>query len=196
VGERRLRCRVPGERPAPRQRVERERVAVGVLELEALDDVRERCGEQLLERVEAERLDRGLVGEHEVIGAALRGDRVGHAVEYRLELVARAAQVRLDPAQALVEPRVVHRGGDPVRQLAGERQVAVVVPAPRLRGRDRDRAERRPVRAERRHHDRLHPERLEQPEVVLVGRDRGEQPLVHLGVEARLAVAHRRGRAL
>jgi hypothetical protein len=131
-----------------------------------------------------------------VVRLPLRRDRVGHAVEDRLELVTRAAEVALGGGQPLVQARVVHRRGHPVGELAGEHQVALVVDAAGLGRRDRHRAERAAVRAERHDDHRGHAQRLQEAQVVLVGRDRGEQPLVHLGVKARLAVAHGRRGAL
>jgi hypothetical protein len=196
LGERRLRRGVAGERLVARQLLDGEWVPLGVRELEAGDDLGERRGKQLLERVEPERVDRRLVGEHEVVRPALRGDGVGHSVEDRLELVARAPEVGLDRAQLLVEARVVRRGGHAIGQLAGERQVGLVIHAARLGRRDRHRPERPPVRAERDHQSRSHLQRLEQAEVVLIGGDRRQKTLVHLAVEPRLAVAHHRGGTL
>ena len=85
------------ERASAGQVVHDEGVALGVKHVETVEDACRRSLEQGFDRVEAERLDGGIVHEQQAAIGRLDGHRVGDAAQHRLELVARL----LDPALAL-----------------------------------------------------------------------------------------------
>ena len=71
-----------------------QRLALLVEHLEAVEHPADRGGLQLLERLEAEQLERRVVGEQQPAVGRLGGDGVGDAAEDRLQLVARLGGVQ------------------------------------------------------------------------------------------------------
>ena len=171
--EQRRRVGLARPRVHPAQIVLGQRAAVGVVDREALEHLRHRGRDQLLDRGRPHQTRRRGVGHHDPAIGVEHRDRVVERADERLELALRGQQ-----------PRVVEPDRQPPRENLQVAQVGARVLRRRAR-RDHDRAGPLPARAQREQHAGARTERRELalPEQLRLERERRRRPLADRRLE-------------
>ncbi len=136
--------------------------------------------QQLLRVAEAQQPHGGVVGVDQAAVGALRGDGVRHALDDRLEIVARAPRFG-------VQPRVVDRRRAAVGQVLRPGHVLAGVAAPGGAVGQREVADHRAAHAHRDHERRGDADLLDEPVLLGILGDRRPERVRDLAHELRLA---------